>query len=157
MDRWTLRPARTSDRDFLYALHEATMREYVDEVWGWDERMQVSYFDDRFRPGLWQVIQAGGQDVGVLVVEERVEEIYVARIEIVPEQQGRGIGAAVICSLMDDAATSERELTLDVFHVNDRARALYERLGFRIVARTETHASMRWDGEQAANSRNPAD
>jgi len=156
MDGWTLRPARTSDRDFLYALHEATMREHVDAVWGWDDGIQISHFDDRFRPGLWQVIQVDGRDVGVLVVEERVEEIYVARIEIGAEWQGRGIGTAVICSLMDDAATSGKELTLDVFHVNERARALYERLGFRVVARSETHASMRWGGMFPAGSCDPA-
>jgi len=34
---WSLRPAKASDYDFLVALHEATMREYVEQVWGWDD------------------------------------------------------------------------------------------------------------------------
>ncbi len=144
MNEWTLRPAHPSDRDFLYALNESTMREYVEAVWGWDDRVQTSYFDARFRPEAWQVVQVGGRDVGVLVVEEHDREIYVARIAIVPECQGRGFGSAVIRSLMDEAVTSGRELTLDVLHVNERARSLYERLGFVVHAESDTHASMRW-------------
>jgi ribosomal protein S18 acetylase RimI-like enzyme len=144
MDGWTLRPALPSDRDFLYELSEATMREYVEAVWGWDDRVQSAMFDDRFRPEAWLVVQVGGRDVGVLVVEERDQELYVARIEISPEWQGRGIGSAVIRSLMDEAAASGKELRLDVLHANGRARRLYERLGFDALAESKTRTSMRW-------------
>jgi ribosomal protein S18 acetylase RimI-like enzyme len=143
---WNLRPARLADRDFLYALNKATMGEYVDAVWGWDDQEQVSFFDNRFQPDRWQVIQIDGQDIGVLIVEEQDDQIRLAWIEILPRWQGHGIGTAVIRSLMDDAASAGKALTLEVLHVNERARALYERLGFRPFRQTETHAHLRWDG-----------
>jgi len=94
----------------------------------------------------WQIIQAGGQDVGVLIVKENDEELYLAEIEIVPEWQGRGIGSSVLRSLMEDAVARQTPLTLRVLHLNERARALYERLGFRPFREIETHTYLRWDG-----------
>jgi ribosomal protein S18 acetylase RimI-like enzyme len=143
---WNLRPARLADRDFLYALNEATMREYVELVWGWDDQAQASFFDNRFQPDRWQVIQVGGQDIGVFIVEEGDDEIFLAEIQILPDWQGRGIGSAIVRSLMDSAATAGKPVTLRVLHVNERARALYERLGFRPFKQIETHTYLRWEG-----------
>lgn len=145
-DPWQLRPALASDREFLYGLNEATMREHIEKIWGWNEPEQQAFFDNRFEPAEWQIIQAGGQDVGVLIVKENDEELYLAEIEIVPEWQGRGIGSSVLRSLMEDAVARQKPLTLRVLHLNERARALYERLGFRPFREIETHTYPRWDG-----------
>jgi hypothetical protein len=67
---WWLRHAEARDRDFLYALHEATMRAHVERIWGWDDSEQLAFFDNRFEPGVWQVIQAEGVDVGVLILQD---------------------------------------------------------------------------------------
>jgi ribosomal protein S18 acetylase RimI-like enzyme len=133
-----------SDRDFLFDLNEATMREQVEQVWGWDDAEQRAFLEARFQPDRWQIIQAHGQDIGVLIVEEGDDEIYLAEIEILPEWQGRGIGAAIVRSLMEQAAVSAKPLTLRVLHVNQRAWALYERLGFCPFKEIETHAYLRW-------------
>jgi ribosomal protein S18 acetylase RimI-like enzyme len=141
---WRLRSARHDDRDFLYALNEATMREHVEHVWGWDDQEQVAFFEDRFHPDGWQVIEANGEAIGVLIVEESEDEIYLAEIQIAPAWQGRGIGSSVMRSLMKRAAASGKPLTLRVLHVNDRARALYERLGFQKFKAIETHTYLHW-------------
>jgi hypothetical protein len=87
-----LRPAGADDRDFLFALNRVTMREHVERVWGWDEADQVRFFESRFDPDGWQVIEADEQDIGVLVVEEAGDEIYLAEIQILPRQ---AFGAAL--------------------------------------------------------------
>jgi hypothetical protein len=46
---WTLRSASNLDREFLYRLYSMTMREVVDETWGWDEDWQRKDFEKRFR------------------------------------------------------------------------------------------------------------
>jgi ribosomal protein S18 acetylase RimI-like enzyme len=74
------------------------MREYVERVWGWDEAEQATFLERRFQPERWQIIQSGGQDIGVLIVEEQTDEIFLASIEILPEWQGRGIGSSVVRS-----------------------------------------------------------
>jgi len=37
---YQLRPATPDDFDFLYLLHVETMKEYVDQTWGWDDTVQ---------------------------------------------------------------------------------------------------------------------
>lgn len=141
---WRLRPARAGDRDFLLGLNRTTMRDHVEQVWGWDDDEQIEFFDSRFQPDRCRVIQAGGEDVGVLIVDDEPGEIYLAEIQIRPEWQGRGIGSSVVRSLLGRAAAAGKPLTLRVLHVNRRARALYERFGFRAFDESETHVYLRW-------------
>lgn len=130
-----LRAATPADSEFCYQLHKAAMGEYVTAVWGWDEAVQRDYHLRAFRPGRWQIITADGTDVGMIDVEYRAGEVYLARIEIHPAWQGRGIGSAIIRSLLGDARQRGQDLVLDVLAVNHRAQALYRRLGLAEVAR----------------------
>ncbi|MQA96050.1 MAG: divalent cation tolerance protein CutA [Streptosporangiales bacterium] len=111
------------------------MGDYISAIWGWDERAQRVFHDRLFTPGRWKIITVRGEDVGMLNVERRPEEIYLARIEVHPDHQGRGIGARLVRSLLDEAARDGKELALDVLDVNERAQALYRRLGLHEVAR----------------------
>jgi ribosomal protein S18 acetylase RimI-like enzyme len=54
---------------------------------------------------------------------------YLAQIELHPDRQGRGIGSRLIRSLLHQARQQGRDFTLDVLVVNQRAQALYRRLG----------------------------
>jgi ribosomal protein S18 acetylase RimI-like enzyme len=85
--------------------------------------------------GRWQIITAGGSDIGMLDVEYRPGEIYLSRIEIHPDYQGRGIGTRLIGALTAEARQKVQDLVLDVLTVNRRAQALYRRLGMAETAR----------------------
>ena len=129
-----LRPARPADSEFCYRLHQAAMGEYVAALFGWDEQVQRGYQDRAFNPSRWQIITAGGTDVGMIDVERRAGEIFLGRIEILPAYQGRGIGTRLIGALIAEAHRQGQALVLEVFAVNRRARALYQRLGLRETA-----------------------
>jgi ribosomal protein S18 acetylase RimI-like enzyme len=47
---------------------------------------------------------------------------------------------------MDRAIASGKPLSLRVLRVNERARSLYELLGFRRFKEIETHTYLRWGG-----------
>lgn len=130
-----LRRATSADREYCFRLHKAAMGACVAAVWGWDEQVQRDFHDRVFRPGKWRIITADGADAGMLDVERGPAEIYLARIEIHPDHQGLGIGSRLIRGLMDEARGQGRDFTLDVLVVNERARALYRRLGLHEVAR----------------------
>jgi len=135
-----LRPATPADSEFCYQLHKAAMGSYITAIWGWDEQVQRGGFHTRaFSPGRWQIITADGADAGMLAVEYRPGEIYLARIELHPDYQGHGIGTWVITALLDEAQRKGQDLVLDVFTVNRRAQALYQRLGMTEVARHGDH------------------
>jgi ribosomal protein S18 acetylase RimI-like enzyme len=130
-----LRPATPADSEFCYQLHKAAMGGYVTSIWGWDEQVQRDFHTRAFNPGHWRIITAGGTDIGMLDVEYRPGEIYLARIEIHPDHQGRGFGTRLIRALIDEAGQQDQDLVLDVLAVNQRAQALYRRLGLVEVAR----------------------
>lgn len=140
---WRLRPGSPADLEWAFALHRAALREYIEPIWGWAEGLQRRLFTDSHDANTGQVIQIDGQDVGVLVVEERPEELYVRRIELVPAWQGNGLGTSILLSLLRRAHASGRPVGLHVLNTNARAAELYERVGLRVVASEPVKLMMR--------------
>ena len=82
------------------------------------------------------MVQAAADGAGIF---------YISRIEIDPDLQNRGIGTAVLRHLLDRARQSNlTAVELDVLAVN-RARDLYERLGFHVTAENPPKLHMRLD------------
>jgi ribosomal protein S18 acetylase RimI-like enzyme len=125
------RAATPADSEFCYQLHKAAMGGYVTATWGWDEQAQREFHVRAFDPSRRQIIALGGADIGMIGVEYRPGEIYLARIEIHPDHQGRGVGTRLIGALIDEARQNGQDVVLDVLAVNRRAQALYRRLGMR--------------------------
>jgi ribosomal protein S18 acetylase RimI-like enzyme len=121
---WRLRSATRGDRDFLLALHHATLRDSVEPVWGWDEAFQERFFDERFDPAACEIVQVDGVDAGLLAVERREEEVFVASVQIAPEFQGQGVGSSILRSLIAAAHAAGKPLALQVRKSNPRATKL---------------------------------
>ena len=81
----SLRPATQEDCDFLWGLHRATMRPYVEDTWGWDEQRQAQYFRDRFDPTTREIVEGDGVPIGCISVERREHLIFLSAIEIAPD------------------------------------------------------------------------
>lgn len=142
----TYRAAREQDFDFLFGLHRAAMRTYVEETYGpWIDDWQREYFRARFNPNNLKIIQVDRRDAGVLEVQDRAEELFVVRIELLPTYQRRGIGSAVMKALLAEADQRGKPVALRVLKVNIRARDLYQRLGFGVTGETDTHYIMAYE------------
>ncbi len=145
----TYRPAIASDRDWLFDLKRATMRDHVAAVYGWDDAVQRWLFEDKFDPAKMRIIRVEGRDAGMLEVEERADHFYLARIEILPALQNQGLGSTVIRSILEDAEKKTKPVLLQVLRPNP-ARRLYERLGFRVWNESATHYQMRKEPQTVA-------
>ncbi|MFH8738406.1 GNAT family N-acetyltransferase [Streptomyces sp. NPDC017964] len=130
-----LRPATAADSEYCFQLHKAAMGTHITATWGWDEQVQRGFHIRAFSPDRWQIIVVDSADAGMLHVEHRPNEIYLARIELHPDYQQRGIGGQLIRTLLQQAREQGQVLTLDVLTVNQRAQALYRRMGLDEVAR----------------------
>ena len=67
---------------------------------------------------------------------------------LLPPWQGRGIGSAIVRSILERGAIAGKPVTLRVLHSNPRAAKLYDLLGFTAVRAIETHTYMRADPGQ---------
>jgi ribosomal protein S18 acetylase RimI-like enzyme len=130
---WQLRRASDDDRDYLYRLHVLTMRDVIEATWGWNEEWQRGDFAKRFAESQYFVIEADGTSIGTLCVERRPGAIYILELQLLPEYQGAGIGTEVIHGVIRDAALEGLPVALSVADANQRARRLYERLGFEVT------------------------
>ncbi len=136
-----LRPGVTRDREYVWWLHCETMRQYVDETWGWDQTWQRRRFDETFDPLSYLIIEKDGESIGRISVRRPGDEIFLAGIEIAPEQQNQGIASQLIGELLHESDQLRLPIKLQVLKVNP-ARRLYERLGFVYTGETPTHYLM---------------
>lgn len=138
---YSLRPATDEDYEFMYTVSKRTMREYVEAIWGWDERMQRRMHEVSWNPDHYQVIVVDGQDAGRLSVDAYDTYLYLNNIQILPEFQGRGLGTQIIRDMLTSAG--DRSVKLRVLRGNP-AKRLYERLGFKVVRESEERFWMEW-------------
>ena len=84
---------------------------------------------------IWLMFE-GEQQVGHGVVQIILDEAHLLNITVKPENQGRGLGLALLEHLMSRAyAANARECFLEVRDSNTGAFRLYERYGFNEIGR----------------------
>ena len=82
----------------------------------------------------WGVMQRG-MAIEKLIEPPKGKEYCIAHLGVDPELRGTGIGSKVIHHLLEDAAKKKADYVfLDVSVENPKAEALYERMGFNVVA-----------------------
>lgn len=137
----TFRQAKEEDFEFLWNLHKATMKSYVDQTWGWDEEFQREYFSNRFETINIELIIHDNARIGAIEIRDRENELLIANFKIVPHFQNKGIGSEILKRIINTSNTKQKNLKLQVLKVNP-ARQLYNRFGFKTVDKTETHFIM---------------
>lgn len=137
-----LRKATEADREFTYQAVKAAYRDYVEQVWGWDEEQQRQLHGEWFAPQKFQVIQAAGVEVGFLAVVHEPDCIRLNQIYLLPDHHNRGIGTACLTRILEEADALGLPVRLRVLKVNPRAMALYRRLGFQPTDEIDTHVRM---------------
>ena len=143
MEGLKFRKAQATDSEFVFAVKKAAFREYVEQIWGWDDTYQRNLHNRRFNSQDLRIIQFHGTDVGFLSTRNTPDTFKVDQLYILPEYQGKGIGAACMKRIIDDANREQKPVTLQVLKINTRATAFYQRLGFAIVDENSTHFQMK--------------
>jgi ribosomal protein S18 acetylase RimI-like enzyme len=130
----TVRGARSDDEDALLAVDRAAWSPYSSPAPGLPEG---PFFNERTQPEDVLVAEFEGRIVGYGKINHPTElpasehVWYVSGLAVDPQFEGRGVGRALMEELIELARErGGRRMTLRVFAPNERARRLYERLGF---------------------------
>ncbi|QSQ21048.1 GNAT family N-acetyltransferase [Pyxidicoccus parkwayensis] len=153
----TLRPVSASDEAFLFTLYAST-REAEVAMWGLPPAQRDAFLRMQWmaQGRDWATRYAGADHRVVLVEDTPAGRLLVARgetewrlvdISLLPAHQRTGVGTRLLRELLDEAAKAHVPLRLRVLHGNP-ARALYERLGFRLEpvqgADGDPYLAMEW-------------
>ena len=150
----TLRDVTDDDRDLLFAIYASTRAEELARV-PWTAEMKERFLDQQFESqDRWYREQYEGTQFHIVLVEGiAVGRLYLARtndelrvldIALFPAHRARGIGTRLLQQVMREAAATNRQVILHV-EIFNRARRLYERLGFRPLGEpTGVHQCMEW-------------
>jgi ribosomal protein S18 acetylase RimI-like enzyme len=142
-----VRAAVAADRDFVLreverlADFELPAWRSKPEIWQVERRMLAGLFDRDLAEaeGLLVAEGEGGERLGFALLERPrdfftgADHAHVGIVVAARAAEGRGVGRLLMTAA--EAWAKERGLpfvTLNVFGVNARARALYERLGYRV-------------------------
>ncbi len=128
----SLRQASDSDIDLTFAIKKSAGGQYVREVFGWDERVQLGRHKDRFSPKNTDLIVQNGTVVGWISVLDDEDHTKVDELYVLPEFQHKGIGTAVLREVIKHAKLRNVPLRLRALDINRDSIRLYEKLGFAI-------------------------
>jgi GNAT superfamily N-acetyltransferase len=149
----TFRPAGSDDEPFLYELYCGT-RDGDLAAGEWrspqqDVLLRMQFlaqhraYQAQYPRADHDIILLDGEPVGRIMVERGEEEIRGVDIALLPAYRSTGIGGAIIQDLLDEARRAGKPFRIHVVKTN-RARRLYDRLGFAETGDTGTHYVMEW-------------
>jgi ribosomal protein S18 acetylase RimI-like enzyme len=149
----TLRPAGVEDEAFLYAVYAGTRADEL-ALLDWDQAQKDAFLTMQFTAqhrhyhtyyadADFQLVLLSGRPVGRLYVARRADDILLIDIALLPEHRNAGIGSLLLTDLLAEAEQVGKPVRLHVGPWN-RARRLYERLGFRRIAQQGLYWLMEW-------------
>jgi GNAT superfamily N-acetyltransferase len=124
MPTYTMRPAQPTDERFLYSCYKRTMRDYIEQTWGWDEDFQSAAFRQHLPWERFRIILVDGASVGAACVLEVPDCIVLEMMMIEPEFQRRRIGSDFVARLLDHARSEGRGVKLRVMKINPLGRCM---------------------------------
>lgn len=92
----------------------------------------------------FDIIEVDGVPAGRRVVAQADGALHLLDIALMPAWCGKGIGSTQLRALQQEAAGAGLPLRLHVA-LNNRAEALYRRLGFKETGVSGMHRAMEWE------------
>ncbi|NIR27709.1 MAG: GNAT family N-acetyltransferase [candidate division Zixibacteria bacterium] len=148
----SMRQVTPEDEAFLLELYASTRadvqawecsNEEKDAFLEMQYRIQEQFFQSQYPNADQSVIQNGEKRMGRLYTAEDGKEIRILDITLLQEYRCSGIGSSVIGRVLEKAKKVRLPVRLMVERFN-RARSLYERLGFQIIEDAGTHYLIEW-------------
>lgn len=158
----TLQSVTEDDLSFLQQVYASTRADELSMT-DWDEAQKSAFIAMQFEaqhryylehyPGAdWRVVEVDGQPAGRLYLHQRVDEIRIMEITLLPKYRSRGIGSRLLADILTQGQSSGRKVTIHVERFNPALR-LYKRLGFQLIEDKGVYLFLGWNPTPCADSR----
>ncbi|WP_051951347.1 GNAT family N-acetyltransferase [Actinacidiphila yeochonensis] len=155
-DGWVLRSAVASDIEAIAELRAAVMRADLERLGRYDEHRVRQRLRDTFSMEYTSIIEADGEVVGSITLRPADGRQWLEHFYLATHLQGRGLGSAVLRSVLARTDAEGATVGLDVLQ-GSAARRLYERHGFVVEDEDPVDVFMtRPPGATAASVPSPA-
>ncbi|MBC7858213.1 MAG: GNAT family N-acetyltransferase [Burkholderiaceae bacterium] len=153
-----LRAATPADRPLLARIYASTREHEMARV-AWSAEQKASFLEMQFQaqdahyrahyPGAeFYLILQQEAVAGRLYLHCGARELRIMDLALLAPFRNAGLGGAIFASLLARAGAGQQCVTIHVEKEN-RARALYARLGFREVEDRGVYLLLRWDAPGA--------
>ncbi|PWB43140.1 MAG: hypothetical protein C3F19_03565 [Rhodocyclales bacterium] len=132
----TYRRAEEADREAIYRLYRLVMRGLISRIWGWEEQWQLDDFASHFDPHSISLACQGRTLAGYSQVEHRDGLLFIRMMVVHPGFRRNGIGRKLLGDAIASADMQSESIGLEVFKINNKAKAFYESHGFMIEGDT---------------------
>jgi ribosomal protein S18 acetylase RimI-like enzyme len=158
----TLRPERADDHDFRFRLFcDSRQPEFAQllppdifqQVMRQQFQAQTVSYRQQFPLARFDIIELAGLPIGRIVVDRPDTLLHIVDQAIVPEQRNRGLGTAIMRTLMDEARLAGVPVRLEVASANDPSLRLYARLGFVPIETVPLYMRLEWRPNGTAKAR----
>ncbi|MEH6676998.1 GNAT family N-acetyltransferase [Phenylobacterium sp.] len=135
-------PARASDLEALTELRLAVMADSFNRIGRFNPDRARAWFAETYRPETTRLIMMGDEMAGcVAFFPTGTGVLKLEHFYLQPHWQGRGLGSAVLDSLLTEADAQGAQVILTVLRESD-ARRLYDRRGFVETGRDDLDVYM---------------
>lgn len=118
-----------ADADVLADIRVQAMRTSLENIGRFDLHRARARFLQSFDPECCRFIIVRKRRIGLLLVRRDSKHLLIDHFYILPEAQGRGVGSAVLQTVIDDAEMLALPILLGALRGSD-ANRFYQRHGF---------------------------
>jgi len=141
---FSFRRVGPQDFAFCWSTYHEAMKPLTIELMQWDEASQRRGIEEALGDDDASILVVDDNDAGWLHVIETRRDIHLGHLYLAPHQRNRGLGTKFLRWMGERATRKGKNLTLEVLK-NNRARGLYERLGFRIIKTSPLKYTMQFN------------
>ena len=87
------------------------------------------------------IIEVDSEHAGIVGIIENEDSIIIGPLYLFKQHQSKGVGTKIISDII--IKSPSKDIKLGVLKVNNRARKLYEKLGFEVYGEENSHWQMR--------------
>ncbi len=148
--------AALEDNEFLFEVYASSRMNELNE-WPWNEEqkkqfMQMQYhcqqisYKQKYPHLETSILVSHKEKIGRLLLADLRDTLVIVDLTILPHFQGAGMGTKILLECQKRAQQHDKTVQLSVFRSNERAKSLYEQLGFKQIECSDMYIFMEWTG-----------